>query len=157
MKFEFGPGFTYLQAYMMMKDFYVNSLLKEGIMFKGQASPKNEELSPLAENFIIEKCLSKIDQRLHEHVENTRGHLFSELRPTLACNQQILFSQIDVMLAELDGKNSTPSINNIRNSRPNSRPPYYPRYQNAFTRPTYPRQNFRFQFRMHQMCGSWSV
>ena len=103
MKFEIGPGFTHNQALMMMTDFYINSQLPKGKIFKGKELTKDEELSPLAENFIIEKCLSKIDPRLPDHVKNTRGHLFTEQRPTLACNKKLLFDQIDTMLSELDG------------------------------------------------------
>ena len=115
LKFEFSPSFTYTQALMKTKDFYVNCLLRKNSTFKGKALTKDEELGPLAENFIIEKCLSKIDPRLPEHVKNTRGHLFTEQRPTLACNQKIIFSQIDSMIAELDGKDSTNiSVSQVR-------------------------------------------
>ena len=103
-KFEFSASFTYSQALMMMKDFYVNTLLPRGSTFKGKELNKDEELGPIAENFIIEKCLAKIDARLPEHIRNTRGHLFTKERPTLACNQKLLFSQIDTMIAEMDGK-----------------------------------------------------
>ena len=118
LKFEFGSGFTYQQALMMTKDFYTNSLLTKTSTFKGKPFPRDEELSPLAENFIVEKCLLKIDPRLPDHIKNTRGHLFTEERPTLACNQKILLSQIDTMLAELDGKD-TPniSVGQIRSNR----------------------------------------
>ena len=96
---------------------------------------KDEELSPLAENFIIEKCLAKIDPRLPEHVKNSRGHLFNEERPTLACNQKILFSQIDTMLTELEGKESNIAVGQVRSTRT----PYRP------FRP--PQNNFRPNFR----------
>ena len=52
-------------------------------MYKGKELTADEVLSPLAENFIVEKCLFKIDERLPNHVKNTRGHLFTEARPTL--------------------------------------------------------------------------
>ena len=117
LKFEFSASFTYQQAFMMTKDFYINSLLKKGSMYKGKVLAKDEELTPLAENFIVEKCLQKIDHRLLEHIKNTRGHLFSEERPTLACNQKILFSQIDSMLTELEGNNIAEiSVNNVRSN-----------------------------------------
>ena len=138
LKFEFNASFTYLQAYMKMKDFYVNSLLTKGKMFKGKELTSDEVLSPLAENFIIEKCLFKIDERLPNHVKNTRGHLFTEARPTLACNQRILFSQIDTMLSELDGKDfgaSQMSVGQIRNNIPS-----YQNQRNAYT----PQQSPRF-------------
>ena len=158
-KFEFSPTFTYNQALMSMKDFYVNSLLGKNSLFKGKALNKDEELSPLAENFIIEKCLFKIDPRLPEHIKNTKGHLFTEERPTLACNQRILFAQIDTMLAELDGKDtgitvgqirtsqsfrpqryaSRPQNQRFRNSRPMPRVPFLPQRRPAPTfRPNRP-------------------
>ena len=141
LKFEFGAGFTYMQGLMMMKDFYVNSLLAKGKMFKGKELRNDEVLTPLAENFIIEKCLFKIDERLPNHVKNTRGHLFNEHRPTLACNQKILFTQIDTMLAELDGKEAgagNMSVGQIRNNnapffnqqRSDFRPQQYQRFNN---------------------------
>ena len=115
LKFEFSATFTYQQAFMMTKDFYLNSLLTKGTQFKGKALARNEELTPLAENFIVEKCLQKIDHRLIDHIKNTRGHLFTDERPTLACNQKILFSQIDSMLAEIEGSGSGDiNINNVR-------------------------------------------
>ena len=115
LKFEFSATFTYQQAFMMTKDFYLNSLLSKGTQFKGKALARNEELTPLAENFIVEKCLQKIDHRLIDHIKNTRGHLFTDERPTLACNQKILFSQIDSMLAEIEGSGSGDiNINNVR-------------------------------------------
>ena len=87
---------------MMTKDFYLNSLLSKGTLFKGKPLANNEELSLLAENFIVEKCLKKIDGRLLDHIKNTRGHLSTDERPTLACNQKILFGQNDLMLPKQD-------------------------------------------------------
>lgn len=119
LKFEFNATFTYQQAFMMTKDFYLNSLLGKGTLFKGKQLTKNEELTPLAENFIVEKCLQKIDHRLLDHIRTTRGHLFTEERPTLACNQKILFSQIDAMLTEIESNNSSDiAINNVRTQFP---------------------------------------
>ena len=135
--FEFSPSFTHSQALMQLKDFYVNSLLSRGSTFKGKTLNKDEELSPMAENFIIEKCLSKIDHRLPDHIKHTRGHLFTEERPTLACNQKILFSQIDTMLAELEGKETTGlSVGQVRAGRYQPRPP----------RPTYRGRGTGFRF-----------
>lgn len=65
-KFEFSPTFTYNQALMVMRDFHVNSLLAKNTTFKGKKIPRDEQLSPLAENFIIKKTLAKIDPRLPE-------------------------------------------------------------------------------------------
>ena len=152
LKFEFNSSFTYQQAFMMTKDFYINSLLKKGTMFKGKALAKNEELTPLAENFIVEKCLQKIDPRLLDHIKNTRGHLFSEERPTLACNQKILFSQIDSMLVELESNNLADiSINNVRsnfhnNSYRSQRGRSFPRGGRRTFRPFKPAGSFSGKF-----------
>ena len=56
---------------MLMKDFYVNSLLSNGSLYKVKQLSKDEELSPLAENFIIKKCHQKIDSRLADHIKNS--------------------------------------------------------------------------------------
>ena len=146
MKFEFGSGFTYKQALMMMKDFYINALLPSGKIYKGKATVKDEELSPLAENFIIEKCLAKIHPGLPDHIKNSRGYLFTEERPTLSCNQNIIFDQIGNMLGELEGKESGSfSVGQVRNFRNSPRPSGFPfRGQQRFSRPpSFGGQSFR--------------
>ena len=104
-KLEFDDNFTYQQGFMYIRDFYISSLPQEGTFFKTKALAADDRISPLTELFIVEKWLSKINPRLPAHVQNTRGHLFTEARPTLACNQRILCDQIDVMLSEIDGAN----------------------------------------------------
>ena len=103
----------------------------------------------------FQKCLSKIDTRLLEHVKNTRGHLFTEQRPTLACNQKILFTQIDTMLAELDGKDpgsisvGQVPIRTFRNPAQSSGFPFrgQPRFRGqpfrGYPRPSYPRPSYQ--------------
>ena len=54
-KLEFSSSFTYEQGYMVVKDFFVSSLLPLGARFKGRALPAAEVLSPLAENFIMKE------------------------------------------------------------------------------------------------------
>ena len=105
-----------------MKDFYVNCLLPKNSKFKGKVLQQDEELSPLAENFVIEKTLHKIDPRLPDHIRNTCGHLFTEERPTLACNKTILFAQIETMLAELEGNPTNIAVGQIRAPRMMYRP-----------------------------------
>ena len=111
-KLEFDANFTYQQGYMYLRDFYSSSFLEKGKLYKGKVTTEKEKMSPTTEFFIIEKWLYKIDVRLPNHVSKTRGHLFNEARPTLACNQRILCDQIDTMLAELDGASSM-SANNV--------------------------------------------
>ena len=110
--FTFDQNFTYQQAYMQIRDFYMNSLLPGNTMFKGKNRSQTEVLSPLAEQFIIKEWLIKIDPRLPYHIRRTRGHLFTESKSTLACLQDILADQIDTMLAEMDTKTSQ-STNNL--------------------------------------------
>ena len=45
-KIEITPTFTYNQALMLVRDFYVNSLLPKGSIFKGKKLTKDEELGP---------------------------------------------------------------------------------------------------------------
>ena len=101
-KLTFDDTFTYQQGYMYLRDYYINSLAEKDTMFKGKKLATKEKMSPLAELFIVERWLAKIDPRLPAHVHKTRGHLFSESKPTIACNQRALCDQIDHMLAELD-------------------------------------------------------
>ena len=102
LKFEFDGSFTYQQAFMEVKDFVCASLIKKGTKFEGKVAAANEILCPSTKNFITKEWLSKIDKRLPKHVKDTRGHLFTTDRPSLACNQKILCDQIPTMLAELD-------------------------------------------------------
>ena len=53
------------------------------------------------------------EKRLPGHISKTRGHLFTDERPTLACNQRILCDQIDTMLAEINGVSNAASNVNI--------------------------------------------
>ena len=109
LKFDFSKGFTYQQAYMEVKDFVCASLLNDGDRFEGKALPRKEILSPVAKNFITKEWLLKIDPRLPKHIRDTRGHLFTDDKPTLSCNQRVICDQIPTMLAELDGKTDSGS------------------------------------------------
>ena len=115
-KLVFDDTFTYQQGYMYLRDYYINSLAEKDTMFKGKRLDTKEKMSPLAELFIVERWLAKIDPRLPAHVQKTRGHLFSEAKPTLACNQRTLCDQIDHMLAELD-QVSLANVNSIPSSQ----------------------------------------
>ena len=106
-KFEFDDSFTYEQAWMMIKDKYISSLLPAGSRYRGKVLRNKEVLSPLAMNFLVREWLLKIDPRLPNHVKSSRGHLFTTEKPTLACNQEILCDQIEIMLQELDSKDGT--------------------------------------------------
>ena len=120
-KFEFDESFTYQQAWMMLKNKYVSSLLQKDDICMGEKRDNKEVLSPLAMNFLVREWLQKIDPRLPNHVRHSRGHLFTTQRPTLACNQEILCDQIDTMLQELDSKetsaNSQVNVNYIPQGR----------------------------------------
>ena len=99
---------TYQQGLMEVKDFVCASLKKKGDEIDGKILSVNEPLTPALKNFIFKELLSKVDRRLPKHVKETRGHLFTTARPSLACNQHILCDQIPAMLAELEkADNST--------------------------------------------------
>ena len=106
LKFDFDGSFTYHQGYMELKDFVCASLIKQGNPFEGKPAPANEILSPSTKNFIMKELLYKVHPMLPKHVKDTRGHLFTTERPTLACNQKILIDQIPTMLAELEKKDN---------------------------------------------------
>ena len=102
-KLEFSSAFTYEQGYMMVKDFCMQSLRPAGKMFKNKVLANKEILSPIAENFIMKEFLTKVHPKLPEYVRNTKGHLFTEDRPTLACNKDILIDLMESMLADIEG------------------------------------------------------
>ena len=103
-KFDFSGGLTYQMAFMQLKDFVCNGLLNKDDKFEGKKIAENEKLAPATKNFITKEWLAKIDPRLPKHVRDTRGHLFTDDKPTLACNQRVLCDQMPTLLAELDGK-----------------------------------------------------
>ena len=111
--FNFSSGFTYQQAYMQIKDFICAGLLSQQDRFEGKPLPQKETLSPVAKNFICKEWLMKIDPRLPKHIRDTRGHLFTDDKPTLACNQKILCEQMPTMLAELDEKTDTTAVDAV--------------------------------------------
>ena len=110
-KIDFGEdGQTYQQGFQAIKEFYCSSLLKKGAKYRGAVMEKNEPLTPLSENMIVEKWLDMIDQRLRNHIMQTRGHLFTDERPNLFDNQTQLCEQMETMLQELGHKDG-PGIN----------------------------------------------
>ena len=147
-KFDFNDNFTYQQGYMFLRDHYISAMPEEGTNFKGRAITTREKLSPLAELFIVEKWLSKIDPRLPNHIYKTRGYLFTEQRPTLACNQRVLADQIDTMLNELDGNSDKEFCVNAVNNRRGSSWKFntyqqYNRAHRGFSRNRTPQQQFQ--------------
>ena len=115
LKFDFSAGFTYQQAYMEVKDFICAGLLQTGDRFENKPLTANEKLSPVAKNFITKEWLMKIDPRLPKHIRETRGHLFTADKPTLACNQKTICDQISTMIAELNNKEETSLSNDSVN------------------------------------------
>ena len=110
-KFDIGDdGQTYQQVYQAIKEFYCSSLLKKGDKHEGQELDKNEPLTPLCKNFIVEKWLDTINPELKNHIRNTRGSLFTEERPSLSDNQLQLCEQMPTLLQELEN-NPSPSLN----------------------------------------------
>lgn len=121
-KLDFDENFTYQQGFMFLKDFYISSLPAKDTMFKNKLLTADDKISPLAELFIVKEWLMKIDPRLPGHAHRTRGHLFTEAKPTLACNQRILCDQIKTMLNELDGTGTTSNANVTVGFVPNRKP-----------------------------------
>ena len=120
-KLDFSPSFTYEQGYMLIKDFCMESLLPVGSNFKNRQLTEPEKLSPLAENFIMKEFLCKVHPKLPEHIKNTKGHLFTNDRPTLACNKATLIDLMDTMLSEIDHmeglQTANVNINQVGQSR----------------------------------------
>ena len=109
-KIDFGEdGQTHQQGFQAVKEFYCNSLQKEGSLYKEKTLTTHETLTPLSENFIVEKWLEMIDTRLKQHIAQTRGHLFTPDRPNLYDVQAQLCEQMDTMLQELSAS-SVPSV-----------------------------------------------
>ena len=127
LKFDFSGGFTYQQAFMEVKDFICAGLLNVDDRCENKKLTVKETLTPVAKNFITKEWLMKIDSRLPKHIRDTRGHLFTADKPTLACNQKTICDQIPTMLAELDGKTeitgSNVNINYVPAGRRGARPP----------------------------------
>ena len=73
--------------------------------------------------------MDKIDKRLKKRIIQTRGNLFTEQRPNLSDHQQTLCEQMEVMLTELEAKES-PSINRAGFNPQAGRQPQAPFRQN---------------------------
>ena len=108
---------------MQYKDFYQAKLLKAGAISEGVVRATDEQVTPLATNFIIEKWLCTIDPWLLGHIVQTKGSMFTVEKPTLACNLQLLTDQIPMMLAELDTAENI-SLNRLQKRRQLSNPCY---------------------------------
>ena len=123
LKFEFGPDFTYQQAWMQVKDFYSSSLLPAGSKYIGTTLNKKETLSPLANMFLVKEWLTKIHPDLPDYVMKNESQLFTPDRPTLACNQQLLCDKMESMLQKIENREAmTDDASHVGNLRPN-----YPR------------------------------
>ena len=149
-KLEFSPSFTYEQGYMLVKDFCMESLLATGSNFKGRALTEPERLSPLAESFIMKEFLYKVHPKLPDHIRNTKGHLFTHERPTLACNKALILDLMDSMLSEIENMDTIATaslrVNQVTQGRMlPSRGRGYRSTQNNFNRGGMLRYNHRFQ------------
>ena len=103
-------------------------------MYKGKALDKDETISLLAENMLVEKWLHAIDPRLRSHILQTKGSLFTNERPTLADNQLLLSDRMATILQELDGEGG-PSIGRMGfagrgRARMGAGPTYQPSFYN---------------------------
>ena len=89
---------------MEVKYFICAGLLKPGDTFENKVLQTKEVLTPTVKNFITKEWLTKIHPGLPKHIRDTRGHLFTTHRPTLACNQKVLAEQMPTLLKELNGQ-----------------------------------------------------
>ena len=145
-KFEFSEKFTYEMGYMQLKDFFMSSLLPNGSTFKGRLTNGAETLSPLAENFIMKEFLEKVHPKLPEHVKNTKGYLFTEEKPTLACNKSKIMNLIDTMIQEIENlENITTGVITMGQVKSTYRG--YTRGGRYFPNRGFPNKNGRAQFR----------
>ena len=112
MKLEIGgpDGITFQQSYQARKEFYCSNLLKKGDKCKGKVLAHDEVLTPFGENIIVKEWLDGINPDLKAHIVQTRSHLFTEDRPTLADNQRILCEQMDTLLQEIEAQKDSPNI-----------------------------------------------
>jgi hypothetical protein len=102
LKIDYGEdGQTYAQGLQATREFYCNSLQKKGTKYKGKELDKNEPLTPLGENFIVETWLNGIHPKAKAHIMQTRGHMITDDRPNLYDIQQQLCEQMDTILQEL--------------------------------------------------------
>ena len=104
LKFEFDANYTFTQGFMEVKDFICAGLAKVDETRDGKIVTTREVISPTIKNFITKEWLMKINPRLPQHIRNTRGHLFTTERPSLACNQKVLADQMPTLLKELDSQ-----------------------------------------------------
>ena len=111
-KIDYGEdGQTYAQGLQATREFYCNSLQKKGTKYKGKILEKNESLTPLGENFIVETWLNGIHPKAKAHIVQTRGHLITDERPNLYDIQHQLCEQMDTILQEIEMGSTAPSIN----------------------------------------------
>ena len=109
-KADSGDGQTHQQLFQAVKEHFSSSLMKKGEKYKGTVLDKDEVFTPFGENILVEKWLDLININLKSHIIQTRGSLFTDERPSLFDNQRQLCQQMDVLLKEVEQKES-PSIN----------------------------------------------
>ena len=101
-KIDYGEdGQTFAQGLQATREFYCNSLQKKGTKYKGKELDKNEPLTPLGENFIVETWLNGIHPKAKAHIMQTRGHMITDDRPNLYDIQQQFCEQMDTILQEI--------------------------------------------------------
>ena len=90
--------------YMKLKSAFTEALQPLGTMYHGEALKGPEVLTPLSESMIVIKWLQAIHPSLPQHVQDTRGSLFTVATPTFADIQPELCNLMDTLLNELDTK-----------------------------------------------------
>ena len=79
-KFDFSGGFTYMQAYMQVKDFICSGLLAAGSRFEGKQYTNTEVLSPVAKNFITKNIgpstISETSRDRHGKLSHSQSAIY---------------------------------------------------------------------------------
>ena len=147
LKMDYGEeGQTFAQGLQATREFYCNSLQKKGTKYKGKELEKNEPLTPLGENFIVETWLNGIHPKAKAHIMQTRGHMITDDRPNLYDIQQQLCEQMDTILQEITMGSTGPSVNRAGfppQGNPRRFPPQAPRPRLWGVRPPGPRPSTR--------------
>ena len=145
LELNFSDTFNYQQGWMKIKNFYMTTLLPKGSTFMGTQMEQDELISPLAYNLMVKEWLHKINPQLPNHVMKTRGHLFTTERPTLACNQTILATQIGTMLQEIDKEAHTitnTALEGLNTFNRGRKSPRRPNQQRSWGYPPQPIQRY---------------
>lgn len=93
--------------FMKLKSAFTEALQPRAAMYHGVALPTPEALTPLSESMIVIKWLQAIHPSLPQHVQDTKGSLFTAATPTFADIQPELCNIMETLLNELETREVT--------------------------------------------------